>query len=308
MPQPTKPLSVSGVSRIRSRAEPLVQALGRAEDAADAADVLADHDHVGIGRQLLLERLADRRDEAERPLARRGRVRVAAVRAEDRRQQVVGLASSSASAASIAASTSASTSRSTVGERVVVELASSRSALEPRQRVRASHSSTIAGSRTSGRLARIECCMRRNVFSSSSVGPSPARARSSARATASSTASDVVAVDDLAGHAVAGRALGDVLDRALRAPVGRERELVVLADEDDRQPPGRGEVHRLVHRALAGGAVAEERDDRLARCRAASRSAPRRTRAGCPAPTIPLQPRMSSDRSAMCIEPPRPRQ
>ena len=74
---------------------------------------------------------------------------------------------------------------------------------------------------------------------------------------------DVVAVDDLARHPVAGGALGDVLDRALRAPVGRQRELVVLADEDDRQLPRRGEVHALVHRALAGGAVAEVRDHRL---------------------------------------------
>ena len=48
---------------------------------------------------------------------------------------------------------------------------------------------------------------------------SPARARSSARATASSTAEHVVPVDDLAGHPVAGRTVGDVLDRALRPPV-----------------------------------------------------------------------------------------
>ena len=75
---------------------------------------------------------------------------------------------------------------------------------------------------------------------------------------------DVVAVDDLAGHPVAGGAVGDVLDGALRPPVGGERELVVLADEDDGQLPGGREVHPLVHRALAGGAVAEVGDRDLA--------------------------------------------
>ena len=75
---------------------------------------------------------------------------------------------------------------------------------------------------------------------------------------------EVVPVDDLAGHPVAGGALGEVLDRALRPPVGGERELVVLADEDDRQRPRRREVHRLVRRALGGGAVAEEGDHGLA--------------------------------------------
>ena len=73
----------------------------------------------------------------------------------------------------------------------------------------------------------------------------------------------VVAVDDLTRHAVAGRAVGQILDRPLRAPVGGERELVVLADEDDRQLPRRSEVHPLVRRALPGGAVAEEGERRL---------------------------------------------
>ena len=75
---------------------------------------------------------------------------------------------------------------------------------------------------------------------------------------------DVVAVHDGARHPVARRACGNVLDGALRAPVGRERELVVLADEDDRQPPRRREVHPLVGGALARGAVTEEGDHRLA--------------------------------------------
>ena len=106
--------------------------------------------------------------------------------------------------------------------------------------------------------------MRLKVFISRNVGPAPSRARASARATASSTATSVVSVDDLAGHPVAAGAVGEVFDGALHAPVGGERELVVLADEDDGERPRGGEVHRLVRRALAGGAVAEVGDHRLA--------------------------------------------
>ena len=111
-----------------------------------------------------------------------------------------------------------------------------------------------------GRFARIECCMRRNVFSSSSDGPSPARARVERRLDGILDRDEVVAVDDRSAHPVALGPGGDVLDRALRAPVGGERELVVLADEDDRELPGRGEVHPLMGRALAGGPVPEEGD------------------------------------------------
>ena len=57
-----------------------------------------------------------------------------------------------------------------------------------------------------------------------------------------------------------------------------------------------------------GGAVAEVRDDRLVGAAQLRGQRRRRRRAGCPAPTIPLQPRMSSERSAMCIEPPSPLQ
>ena len=76
---------------------------------------------------------------------------------------------------------------------------------------------------------------------------------------------EVVPVHDLPGHAVARRAVGEILDRTLRAPVGRERELVVLADEDDRERPGGGEVHSLVRGALTGCTVAEKGNRRLAR-------------------------------------------
>ena len=54
-------------------AEPLVEALGGAEEPADPADVLADHDHVRVGLELELERLADRRRRSRaRAPSRRG--------------------------------------------------------------------------------------------------------------------------------------------------------------------------------------------------------------------------------------------
>ena len=113
--------------------------------------------------------------------------------------------------------------------------------------------------------------MRRNVFISRNDGPSPARARAERRLDRVLHRDEVVAVDDLARHAVARGPGGDVLDGALRAPVGGQRELVVLADEDDRQLPGRREVHPLVGGALAGGAVAEEGDHGAGRSPAAQR-------------------------------------
>ena len=161
----------------------VVEALGRAEQAAHAADVLADHDHVGVCGELEVECLLDRGDEPEAPVARRRARRVAPVRAEDRRQQVVD-------------------ARILVGERGLdrrldlgLDVGSDRGdARRRRARPRraeaassrgsgsfGSHSSTTAGSRTSGRFARIECCIRRNVFISRNDGPPPARASSSAR-------------------------------------------------------------------------------------------------------------------------------
>ena len=51
------------------RAVALEQALRRAEDAADPTDVLAHDDHVRIRGEFEVEGLADRCDEAERPVA-----------------------------------------------------------------------------------------------------------------------------------------------------------------------------------------------------------------------------------------------
>ncbi len=75
----------------------------------------------------------------------------------------------------------------------------------------------------------------------------------------------VVAVHGVAGDPVARGAPRD------RAAGGRERAgrrrgpAVVLAEEDDRQLPEGRQVHALVERAAVGGAVAEEREDHLAR-------------------------------------------
>ena len=69
-------------------AEALVQPLGRAEEPPDPADVLAHHEHVGVGLELERETLADGCDEAEHPLGLDGRGWVAALRREDGRHQV----------------------------------------------------------------------------------------------------------------------------------------------------------------------------------------------------------------------------
>ena len=70
----------------------------------------------------------------------------------------------------------------------------------------------------------------------------------------------VHAVDDDAGHAVTGRAVGDVDDRLV---VGLRRVFavaVVLADQDRRQLVERGHVRRFVEGAFVDRAVAEERN------------------------------------------------
>ena len=84
-------------------------------------------------------------------------------------------------------------------------------------------------------------------------------------ATASSTASRSLPSIYLTRHAVPGCAVGEIFDGAERAPVGRERELIVLADEDDRKLPRGSQVHRLVRCSLAGRPIPEERECRLAR-------------------------------------------
>ena len=72
----------------------------------------------------------------------------------------------------------------------------------------------------------------------------------------------VGAVDDDAVEAVGLGAVGDVLERVLEVRRRRVGPLVVVADEDDREPADAGEVHGLVRVAAGGGALAEpaERD------------------------------------------------
>ena len=76
----------------------------------------------------------------------------------------------------------------------------------------------------------------------------------------------VVAVDEHAGHAVGRGAVGGrVGDGGDRRDRGVLHVAVVLAHEEHRQLPDRGQVERLVEGADVGGAVAEERDRDLRR-------------------------------------------
>src|SRR5215469_10158634 len=71
---------------------------------------------------------------------------------------------------------------------------------------------------------------------------------------------EVEAVDDDTGHAEPGGTVGDVVTRH-RPGAGRALGIpVVLGDEDGRQIPHRGQVHRLERRALVARAVTEEHD------------------------------------------------
>jgi hypothetical protein len=72
---------------------------------------------------------------------------------------------------------------------------------------------------------------------------------------------EVVAVHELARDAVARGPGGEALRRGLQRDGRGDRPAVVLQEEDDRRPADPGEVHRLVHVALARRAVAEERHD-----------------------------------------------
>ncbi len=174
-------------------AEALVEPLGRAEEPPDPADVLADHEHVGIGLELERETPRGRRRRSRAPLGLDGRGWVAALRREDGRHQVgrVGVEVLVGERRLDRVLHVALDLPRECVERLVVQLARgcAADARAAGQRIAPSHSSTSAGSRTSGRFARIECCIRRKVFISRNVGPEPSRARASARSTAASTAS-----------------------------------------------------------------------------------------------------------------------
>ena len=76
---------------------------------------------------------------------------------------------------------------------------------------------------------------------------------------------DVVPVDDRGRHPEAARPVGDVRRRLALRRRHRDRDAVVLADEDERHLPQHRHVHRLEELALARGAVAEEAEHDLAR-------------------------------------------
>ena len=117
-------------------AVPLVEALGRAEEPADAADVLAHHDHVGVGGELQVERLADRGHEAERCGRPAGRPGCGRCGAKTDGSRSSALACSSASAVLDRRLDLGVDVGADRGDALVVELAGARGApLEPRQRI-----------------------------------------------------------------------------------------------------------------------------------------------------------------------------
>ena len=62
---PRMPASASGVSTQRDGAEPVEQTGRRAEHAAGAADVFAEHHHVVVAFELGVERRVHRFDEGQ---------------------------------------------------------------------------------------------------------------------------------------------------------------------------------------------------------------------------------------------------
>jgi hypothetical protein len=71
-------------------AEKFVEPLGGAEQAADAADVLPQHDHVRVDGELVVEGFPDRGHEAQRSVARGRRLGMGAMRCQYGREQIVG--------------------------------------------------------------------------------------------------------------------------------------------------------------------------------------------------------------------------
>jgi hypothetical protein len=96
----------------------------------------------------------------------------------------------------------------------------------------------------------LELEQRRPVAAAAAVDGAPHRAYDRQK---------VVAVDDVARHAVAEAAVGQVQAGVLLVRGRREAPLVVLDHEDDRQLPDGRQVERLVEVALARRAVARER-------------------------------------------------
>ena len=116
---------------------------------------------------------------------------------------------------------------------------------------------SISPSGTYDWLSCSACPLRRYVISSISVTPPPERARSTARRVAVVHREHVVAVGAVAGDAVAGR----LVDELVRGALLRHRRgvgvAVVLDDHHERAALDRREVDPLVKRAGARRAVAD---------------------------------------------------
>ncbi len=118
----------------------------------------------------------------------------------------------------------------------------------------------------------------------------------------------IVSVYYLPRHPVRGGPAGDVLQKTALPPLRRERELVVLAHEDHRKPPHRSQVHRLMGGSLIRPAIAEKDHGYAIPCPRSSLESAAPVPKAVVAPTMPLQPSTPKERSAMCMEPPKPLQ
>ena len=295
---PTKPISLIGVSMHAVGAEALVQALRDGEDAAARADVDADQDDALVGFQRVgdasVERVHVARRRRQSPIDMRvglleggGR----GARARPRRPRRPPPAPRRGAPAGAprwrAGADEAARRRRRAGR--------GRASRPPRRRACRAGRRPRSG-RASGR-------------SRPRAGPAPRRRGSGGRRRRPrEDRLDVVAVDALGRRRRRPRrARRRAGTRVIRAAVGELRVDVVLAQEDHRQVPDRGEVERLVERALVDGALAEERDGDAALPRHLLGQRRRRPRAACSPPTIAFAPRMPTRGSAMCIEPPLPR-
>src|SRR6185369_15005360 len=71
------------------------------------------------------------------------------------------------------------------------------------------------------------------------------------------TSNHVIAVDDVGGNTITRRFLGEIPNRSLQAGRSRIGVLIVLGDDDQRQPLYGGEVESFVKSASAHAAVAD---------------------------------------------------
>ena len=136
------------------------------------------------------------------------------------------------------------------------------------------------------------------------LGPSPDRARPNGLRDRLADDDDVVAVDDAGGDVVGGRS---VCCRVVDRGDGVDRRVlhveVVLADEQDRQLPDRGEIERLVERPDVRRTVTEEGDGDLVGAAQLRRPGGAAAIGRC-APTIAYDPSIPLSARVRCIEPP----